>query len=70
MFIIGVIETKTKNGFKLKNNPNWYYVGNYRTKYLAEIPINTSVNVTYDISLSKIGKKPYNNVIRIENRPF
>ena len=70
MFLIGVIETKTKNGFKLKENTNWYYVGNFRTKYLAEIPIGSKINVNYDTALSKIGKKPYNNVIRIEKRPF
>ena len=65
MFTTGTIETKTASGFKLKENKDWFYVGNYRKTYLSEIPIGNKVDVTYNILLGKINQKPYFNVLKI-----
>ncbi len=62
----GVLEAKSRFGFKLANRLEWFTVGSYRRKYLDQINKGTLVEVTYYVQVGNIRSKPFYNITYIK----
>jgi|GEM_PF-3282269 hypothetical protein len=62
--IRGILESKNIFGFKLKGNPNFFSIGDYRRKYLLPLAVDSMVEVSFKANRRK--DRIYYNTVNIK----